>query len=80
MTESEALMTLLKFSSEDIAKGRVISASEFRDRLSQRREKIMLCTEDALVFVGSLENEKPLSEEVVARWREMGKRYKKIIK
>lgn len=37
MTESEALMTLLDFSSEDIEEDRVISASEFRERLRQRK-------------------------------------------
>jgi hypothetical protein len=37
MTEDEALMTLLDFSQEDIAEDRVISAREFRERLSQRR-------------------------------------------
>ena len=40
MTESEALMTLLDFSSEDIAEDRVISVSEFRERLSQRKALI----------------------------------------
>lgn len=41
MTEEEALMTLLDFSQEDIAEDRVISASEFRERLSQRKDKLI---------------------------------------
>lgn len=40
MTEDEALMTLLDFSSEDIAENKVISVSEFRERLSQRRNLV----------------------------------------
>lgn len=40
ITEEEALMRLLDFSSEDIAEDRVISASEFRERLSQRKALI----------------------------------------
>lgn len=40
ITEEEALMRLLDFSSEDIAEDRVISASEFRERLSQRRNLV----------------------------------------
>ena len=42
-------------------------------------EKITLCEEDALVLIDALENNRPLSEEVVARWKKAGERYKKLI-
>ena len=42
-------------------------------------EKITLCEEDALALIDALENDRPLSEEIVDRWKKAGERYKRLI-
>ena len=69
-----------KFTAKINPSGKMFYTEEDFERYIGVDEKITLSTEDALVFIDALENEKPLSEEVVTRWKEMGKRYKKLVK
>lgn len=42
-------------------------------------ESITLCEEDAIAIIDALGNDKPLTEEMLSRWKRACERYKRLI-
>lgn len=69
-----------KFTAKINPSGKMFYTKEDFDAYIGVDEKITLSAEDALALIAALENKEPLSEDVVARWKVAGERYKKMIK
>lgn len=69
-----------KFTAMINPSGKMFYTKEDFDAYIGVDEKITLSAEDALALIAALENKEPLSEDVVARWKVAGERYKKMIK